>query len=242
MSAGQALGAILLAAAMCSSPPATASPALSPQAAMLIAPVHDALARVKARQDSQGSPRTVSERLVQLGELDQAGRDVMQMIDLSPLPPTQREAASASAWSEIDAQDAADRATLEALLPQRGWFTVSAYGQVASEAAWSVVQHQTNDPSFMAAMLTRMEGPARRHDVDPHDFALLYDRVAMLEHRPQTYGSQFVCTDHRWTLYELSDPGQVDQRRKTLGLTETEKQVTARVASYAPCFIPGHKG
>ena len=166
----------------------------------------------------------------------------MQMIDLLPLPPAQRDAASMVAWNEINAQDAADRAALEALLPQRGWFTVSAYGKAASHAAWSVVQHQTEDPAFMAAMLRRMDGPARRHDVDPHGFALLSDRVAMLEHRPQTYGSRFVCSDHRRTLYELGDPRQVDQRRQALDLTETEDQVKARLASYAPCFFPKHPG
>ncbi|MGI4747981.1 MAG: DUF6624 domain-containing protein [Janthinobacterium lividum] len=240
--ARHALNAILFAATMYLSFSARASPALSPQAATLIAPVHDALARVKANQARQRLPQTVSERLLRLEELDQAGRDVMQMIDLSPLPPVQREAASTLAWNEINAQDAADRAGLEALLPQQGWFTISSYGQAASDAAWSVVQHQTNDPPFMAAMLTRMEGPARRRDVNPRDFALLYDRVAMVENRPQTYGSQFVCTDHRWKLYKLNDPNQVDQRRKALGLTETEEQVEAEIASYAACFIPKHTG
>ena len=93
----------------------------------------------------------------------------------------------------------------------------------------------------MAAMLARMQGPARRHDVDPHDFALLFDRVAMIEHRPQTYGSQFVCTDHHWTLYTLRDPDQVDRRRKALGLADTERQVEARIATYAPCFFPRHR-
>ena len=68
------------------------------------------------------------------------------------------------------------------------------------------------------------------------------DRVAMLEHRPQTYGTQFICTDHRWTLYQLMKPEDVDRRRAALGLSETEQQVRAQIASYPPCFVPARKG
>ncbi len=35
------------------------------------------------------------------------------------------------------------------------WFTIPRFGAAASHAAWSIVQHQTNDPAFMAAMLAR---------------------------------------------------------------------------------------
>lgn len=222
-------------------PPGRASAAdvsLSPDAALLVAPVHEALVRVRTMQAQAGPPRDAAERLIRLGALDQAGRDRMQMIDLSSLPDNQRQAASDAAWHEIDAQDAADRSALVALLPATGWFTRSRYGPAASDAAWNVVQHQTGDPAFMSAMLARMAGPARSRDVSPRDYALLSDRVAMLRHAPQTYGSQFVCTNHHWTLYALADPDRVEQRRRSLGLGDTEAQVRARIASYPPCFVP----
>jgi hypothetical protein len=156
---------------------------------------------------------------------------------LTALPPPQRTVAAAQAWAEIDAQDAADRKALVALLPRTGWFTISHYGAAASHAAWSVVQHQTNDPQFMAAMLKRMTPAAMHGDVDPSDYALLADRVAMLQHREQLYGSQFVCVAHRWTLYPLADPAHVDDRRNAIGYHVTEAQTMARLATYAPCYF-----
>ncbi len=160
----------------------------------------------------------------------------MQTIDLPSLPPDERLAASAAAWSEINAHDAEDRAALEALVPPTGWFTIPLYGKPASDAAWSIVQHQTGDVAFMAAMLARMEEPAHLHEVDPHDYALLVDRVAMLQDREQVYGSQFVCTDHLWTLCKLERPNEVDERRRALGLDQTEEQVAAQIATCPPCF------
>ncbi len=211
---------------------------LSVDALARIAPVHEALERVKSAQDKAGPARGTSAKLVRLGELDQAGRNVMQMTDLTTLPAEQRDQASAQVWHEIDAQDAADRAALVRLLPEHGWFTISAYGKPASDAAWSVVQHQTDDPAFMAAMLERMRPAALKGDVEPTNYALLIDRVAMLQHRPQLYGSQFICRDHHWVLYTLQDPESVEARRMALHLPETEAQVEARIATYAPCYFP----
>ena len=214
---------------------------LSPDAQARIAPVHEALERVRLAHDKEGPARDTSAKLIRLGELDQAGRNVMQMIDLTTLPPEQRDLASTQIWREIDAQDAVDRAALVQMLPRYGWFTISSYGKSASEAAWSVVQHQTDDPAFMSTMLDRMRPAALKGDVDPSNYALLVDRVAMLQHRPQLYGSQFVCEDHHWALYELQNPEGVETRRMALHLPETEAQVKAKIATYAPCYFPKHK-
>jgi hypothetical protein len=214
-----------------------ASPQLSPRAASLIAPVHQAFVDVRSQQASEGPPKNMSEALVRLGQLDQAGRDKMQLIDLSPLSPEQQVAASKAAWKEINKQDSYDRKALVALLPPRGWFTISRYGKAASEAAWSIVQHQTNDPAFMADMLARMTSAVKERQVDPGNYALLTDRVAMLQNRKQEYGSQFVCVDHHWSLYPLEDPASVDERRMAIGYNVTEAQTEARIASYAPCYF-----
>lgn len=210
---------------------------LSSQAESLIAPVHQAFRNVAIRQSEMAPAVSTSEKLVRLGQLDRAGRDTFQMIDLSRLPPDQRLAASDRAWSEINAQDLSDEEEIKKLLPEKGWFTISLYGGKASNAAWSIVQHQTNDPSFMEQMLNRIEEAARRNEVNKKDYAMLVDRVSWLEHKPQLYGNQFVCVNHKWTLYDLEDPQNVDQRRKELGLTTTEEQVKAKIATYAPCFF-----
>jgi hypothetical protein len=49
--------------------------------------------------------------------------------------------------------------------------------------------------------------------------------------RPQRYGSQFTWVAHRWTLYALDDAAHVEARRKALGMSETEAQATARIAT-----------
>ncbi len=218
-------------------PPASRAAALPPDAAQAILPVHLALQRVRDAQAALGPARDVDERLVRLGELDQAGRNVLHAIDLSRLPPDERLPASAAMWRELNAQDKADQLALAALMPARGWFTTDRYGPAASEAAWSVIQHATDNLPLMADALARMTPAARTHHVRPDDYGMLADRVVLLENKPQTYGTQFRCADHRWRLYKLRDPSGVDERRRALGMSETEEAEAARIATYPPCYF-----
>ena len=211
--------------------------ALSVEAQRAIRPVHDALQRVRDEQARQGPPCSVPDRLIRLGDLDQAARTVLPNIDLSRLPWSERVPASDAMWHEINAQDAADQAALMAIMPATGWFTSDRYGAAASTAAWSVVQHATYNLPLMRTALGRIKRAERRHRVSADDYAKLLDRVAMLRHEPQAYGTQFTCVDHRWKLYDLADPAHVEQRRASLGMSETQHQETVRMASYPACFF-----
>jgi hypothetical protein len=46
----------------------------------------------------------------------------------------------------------------------------------------------------MQKVLRSMEGLVPQGEVEGKDYALLYDRVAMMTGRPQRYGSQGKCT------------------------------------------------
>ncbi len=52
-------------------------------------------------------------------------------------------------------------------------------------------------------------------DVTPIDVAYLEDRIAVFEHRPQTYGTQFGAGG---VPQPIADPTHVDERRKAIGL------------------------
>lgn len=158
-------------------------------------------------------------------------------IDLSRLPEEERVPASQAMWREINAQDAEDQAALVALLPAQGWFTSDRVGEAASSAAWSVVQHATENLGLMQAVLARMTPAVEARLVAPDDYGKLFDRVAMLRGEPQTYGTQFKCVDHAWRRYEMLDPEHVEERRRALGMSKTAAEDAARIAAYPPCWF-----
>ncbi|HZL00365.1 MAG TPA: hypothetical protein VFC47_10735 [Caulobacteraceae bacterium] len=94
-----------------------------------------------------------------MGETDQAGRGVLESIDLSSLPEEQRKTAHAAMWAKIKTHDLADQAVLKPLIPPEGWFLKSKYGDKAATAAFLIVQHAENDPALMRETLREAGTP-----------------------------------------------------------------------------------
>lgn len=115
--------------------------------------------------------------------------------------------------------DEANTAWLKARLKVHGWFTIPEYGREADLAAFLIVQHADQDPAFQAEILPQLEKLALEGKTKPSNTAMLFDRVAIGERRPQRYGSQGGCTGAgAWTPLKTEDPANLDQRRAAMGL------------------------
>jgi hypothetical protein len=100
-----------------------------------------------------------------------------------------------------------------------GWFPISTWGEAAGRAAWLLVQHADNDPGFQREVLARMEPLVASKEIEPSNYALLFDRVARAEGKPQRYGSQGECTGPGvWVAADTEDPAGLDRRRASVGL------------------------
>jgi hypothetical protein len=119
------------------------------------------------------------------------------------------------------AQDPINTRALQAMLAVHGWITISAFGEEAEHDAWLLVQHA--NPDFQREILGRLEKLLPSGETSPKSFAYLYDRVAMHEHRPQRYGTQWHCVavGHAEPV-PIEDAEHVDDRRKTVGLDRIE--------------------
>jgi hypothetical protein len=111
------------------------------------------------------------------------------------------------------------------MMPATGWFTRSKYGKRASDAAFLIVQHAVNDPDLMRDGLKRMTPFVGTGEIDDQQYALLYDRISLqFDYKPQRYGSQVVCRAGTWQPDTLEDPDHVDERRKAVGMRQTEAE------------------
>ncbi len=109
---------------------------------------------------------------------------------------------------------------LKTRLDEIDWFTRSEYGEQADNDAFLIVQHATHDPDFMRNIHQRFERLAQNGEIAPDNYALLTDRLAVMDGAPQPYGSQFECAEGEQRLQTpLSDPEPVvDARRAEVGL------------------------
>lgn len=120
--------------------------------------------------------------------------------------------------ASMTAVDSANLAWLKPLLLAWGWPTRAAIDSDGVQAVFLMVQHADRDPAFQAAMLPKMEEAYKAGDVDGQSLALLTDRVAKAQGRPQIYGTQTTGKGRILVIDPIEDSAGVDARRAGLGL------------------------
>lgn len=194
----------------------TSSAPLTDEAQALIAPILHAIDAERMRQAALPPPADDRERLVRMGRLDQVGRQLEANLDLSELPESDRSVAYRVLMTAMDAVDRQNQAALLEMVPPEGWFHRSRYGSEASEAAFLIVQH--GGVELWRRFVPVLEPLVPIGEIEGAMFALMFDRLALAEGRPQRYGSQMICEDGQFRVGPLEDPEGVDARRESVGL------------------------
>jgi hypothetical protein len=102
--------------------------------------------------------------------------------------------------------------------PQQHLLDTRRSGPTVAKAAWLVVQHADHDPEWQARTLKVLRHLVARRRFPPDLYATLEDRVRVNAHRPQLYGTQGSCAEHRWTPRPIEEAAKVDRRRARMGL------------------------
>ena len=160
------------------------------------------------------------EQLLRMRERDQSVRD-------NPHPD----------WQAMRATDQANTEQLIAIVERHGWPTAGLVGQDGADAAWLIVQHAP-DVAVMKRFLALIDRHSATGSIPRRHFAYLHDSVAMLEGRPQLFGTQFRCdhADGRVVPYPFQDPVNIDALREAVGLYPIDLYWCAMIQVLeAPC-------
>lgn len=115
--------------------------------------------------------------------------------------------------------DEANSSRVTVLLDKHGWLGADQIGARANATLFLVIQHA--QPAIQRKYLPMMRSAVKEGKARASSLALLEDRVALGEGRPQIYGSQ-VIRDHthggRYYVRPMVDPDKVDERRAAVGL------------------------
>lgn len=173
-----------------------------------------ALDAALAREAALPPATTDAERLERMGAIDQSWRYHMGELKLEGLRDGEVKSTYAAITARTTPIDRRNRDEVLRMLPKDGWFSITAYGPKAAEAAFHIINHA--DIEAQQRVLPALERMAMQGEADPTDFATMYDKLQRKLGRPQRYGTQFECVDHRRVLYRLEDPDRVEERRKPM--------------------------
>jgi len=119
----------------------------------------------------------------------------------------------------IDKTDSLNLITVSKVINQYGWLSADEIGEEANSTLFLVIQHA--DLKTQEKYLPIMRIAAKNKKLKATSLALLEDRIAMLQGRPQIYGSQVVWNlqTNKYTIVPMIDPDHIDTRRADIGLT-----------------------
>lgn len=111
-------------------------------------------------------------------------------------------------------------ARLRELIAEHGWPAEDIAGDDGAKAAWFIAQHAVGEPDFQRQALALLRECAAAGRVPSWNAAYLEDRIAMLEGRPQRFGTQWLDSplDGRIRPWRLADPERVNELRASVGL------------------------
>ena len=125
-------------------------------------------------------------------------------------------------------------ARLAAILDRHGWPSRALVGEDGAAAAWLVLQHAIGHPDLQRRGLVLLREAVARGDVQAVEAAMLEDRIAFFEGRPQRYGTQFGWDeDGELNPLPIEDEATVDERRRSVGLGPLAEDIRRKRAEAA---------
>jgi hypothetical protein len=207
-----------LSAALATSPAAAADTALSEgDLAAAIQPVSTAIQETRERLEKLPPPANDAEKIIRMAELEQAPRSALGKVEFARFSEVHKRQVWAAIAAQMQPIDQANQSALLGMVPPEGWFSISRYGKEAAKAAFLIVQHA--DLTLWRRFLPYIEKLAKTGEAEGPAYALMYDRLALSEGRPQRFGSQMECRGGRYVPEEpLEDREGIDSRRSALGM------------------------
>jgi hypothetical protein len=161
------------------------------------------------------TPANVRAELLKIMQSQERARDISDSV-VSLQGWNTPEARKASRTEHL--LDSIAMARLDAYVQKYGWPGRSIVGEEATLGAFLVVQHASTGVQERYLPILREE--TDRNEFAPAWLAMLEDRVAMRQQRPQTYGTQLWNdpSTGELVLYPILDTTNIDQRRAEVGL------------------------
>lgn len=204
---------------------------LSPAAQAALQPLTDAIREARAQQAALPPDAAPKEQLEAVLALDQVPLTAMHHVDLSGLSPEDRASARVEADARLKAISDETVGIVLSLVPKDGWFSGKVYGEEAAQGAFLTVQHA--DTALQKRFLPAIQAMSERGETPRWPYAMMYDRIAVAEARPQRWGTQMQCVNGRMVPAPTEDPDRLEERRAPMGFRWPNYQ--AYLANFGTC-------
>lgn len=137
-------------------------------------------------------------------------------------------------WKLKEIYNAENQKELEELIDSKGWPKITDVGGRAAGAAFLIIQH--SDYEKQKKYLPIIEKLCKEKEANWSSYALMYDRIAINENKPQKFGSQIRYNEitNKYELFPLLDESKVDDWRKEIGMSPLAEYVARWNIKFEP--------
>lgn len=128
-------------------------------------------------------------------------------------------------WQTILKKDSINLIKVSKILEERGWPDKSIIGKRGTSTLFLVIQHA--DHETKEKYLPMIQEAVKSANLPKRQYAMFYDRLVLNRGERQVYGTQLAMNDETKEPYilPLSDPENVDKRRKEMGLNTMQENM-----------------
>ncbi|MFD2919996.1 DUF6624 domain-containing protein [Terrimonas rubra] len=121
--------------------------------------------------------------------------------------------------------DSSNLVFVEQLIAQHGWITPGQAGFMGTQAVFLVIQHA--DLEAQKKYYPLIKQAEKDGNILSSNVAILEDRIAVREGKPQPYGSQgyYDAEKKKTYVYPLKDLNNLDSLRKSMGLQPMKEYI-----------------
>jgi len=120
--------------------------------------------------------------------------------------------------------DRSNTARMEEIVSKYGWPTFEKVGEEASNVAWLIVQHADRNPFFQERCLKLLEKELENKQINPSNYAYLYDRVQLARGDKQLYATQSTTNSNINAkvagFQPIEDEANVQKRREEMNIKQ----------------------
>jgi hypothetical protein len=123
--------------------------------------------------------------------------------------------------------DSLNEAEAKKIIAKYGYPGYSLVGESGSSKFWAIIQHCDDDIAFQQKVLLLMKIQVTRKNASGENYAYLTDRVLVNQGKKQLYGTQGTNSPKtkKWSPLPISDPANVEARRKAMGLMPLKQYI-----------------
>lgn len=183
-------------------------------------------------QDIQDKSRLVAE-INALRAADQFERNkIVALLQDRTMPPAEKEARVKELGEMITRNDRLRTARLKEILKTTDLMQMAQIDQGTAGSALLLIDHAGDDLPFQKSQLPSVLELVKQNIMDGQHFALLTDKIAVAENRPQVYGSQGKCENNVWTVLGPHDRAAIIAARNEIKLQPLDDYLKEGAAIY----------